>query len=332
VDVLNFHGEIAPPPPENPAPTVTLSASPASLSPGQSSALTWSSTNATSCTASGGWTGLKTATGQESVTPASTATYTLSCSGDGGTSSASTTVTINQSSSLNQSLGFNTLHSDVSDEFIGAAGTKPVSTRWAAKNFTSSNALVYWNGMNNVQLDGAGNVDIFAVRPTSGTYWTSTWLTGTKSYSGPHFIEARAKVPAGAGTWNSPIWEWDAPYGSNGPENDVIEQLGIEPQAYHTTIHSGGSEISKKNNTPYILANDYHTYAAAVYADRVDYYLDGTKTQTITKTEMAGKWGLVETPMVLNVSLNMGGWGGTPSSTLPSPIHMYVDYIRAYTP
>jgi hypothetical protein len=234
------------------------------------------------------------------------------------------------SGSLNQTLGFNTLNTAASDEFNGTSGTKPDSTRWNAKTFTGGSG-VYWNGMNNVQMDGSGSLDIFATRQSGGN-WLSSWISGNKSYAGTHLIEARAKMAGGNGPWNGPIWEWDAPYGTKGIENDVNEQLGKEPQAYHTTLHSGGPQISKSNSTPAILANDYHTYAAAVYADHVDYYFDGSKIQTITKTEMGGLWGFVETPMVLNINLDMGGWGGAPSSNLPSTVHMLVDYIRVYTP
>jgi beta-glucanase (GH16 family) len=234
---------------------------------------------------------------------------------------------------LNKVLGFNTLSSSASDEFDGTAGSKPDATRWHAKTFNASNgSVVYWNGMNNVQMDGTGNLDIFAIRGSDGLRWTSTWLSGNKSYAGPHYIEARAKLPAGSGTWNCPIWEWDAPYGTQGVENDVNEQLGKEAQAYHTTLHSNGQQVSKINNTASILANDYHTYGSAVYADHVDYYLDEVKIQTITKTELGGLWGYVENPLVLNISLDMGGWGGTPSTTLPGTLHMLIDNIRVYTP
>jgi hypothetical protein len=186
--------------------------------------------------------------------------------------------------------------------------------------------------MNNVSMDGAGNLDVAAIRDSSGG-WTSGWISGNKSYSGVHYLEARAKVAAGSsGPWSGPIWEWDAPYGSQGIENDVNEQIAKEPQAYHTTLHSSGTQVSKTNTTAAVLANDYHIYSAAVYADHVDYYIDGIKIQTITKTELGGKWGYVENPMVLNIDLDMGGWGGTPSTTLPGTVHMLVDYIRVYTP
>lgn len=79
----------------NPAPTVSLSASLNSIASGQTVTLTWSSSNATSCTASGGWSGARATSGTE-ATPALTAatTFTLTCTGSGGSSSASTTVSI----------------------------------------------------------------------------------------------------------------------------------------------------------------------------------------------------------------------------------------------
>ena len=87
-----------------PAPTVSLSASATSVTSGSSSTLTWSSTNATSCTASGlpagsaqvnSWSGTKTTSGSQTVTNLPTAgTYTLSCTGSGGTTRGSVTVSV----------------------------------------------------------------------------------------------------------------------------------------------------------------------------------------------------------------------------------------------
>jgi uncharacterized protein (TIGR03118 family) len=77
-------GKSAPPAPP-PTPTVTLSVSPTSITAGQSATLTWSSTQAVSCAASGGWSGSEAVTGTQAVTPAAagSATYTLTCTGAG---------------------------------------------------------------------------------------------------------------------------------------------------------------------------------------------------------------------------------------------------------
>ena len=79
------------------APTVSISFNPASITLGASSTLTWSSTNATSCTASGSWSGAESTSGSESVTPTATGpdTYTLDCTGVGGSTTQSATLTVN---------------------------------------------------------------------------------------------------------------------------------------------------------------------------------------------------------------------------------------------
>ncbi|MBV8147371.1 MAG: hypothetical protein JO184_20430 [Gammaproteobacteria bacterium] len=77
-------------------PSLFLSASPSSVSSGGTAQLTWSSTNASSCTASGGWSGNEPAGGNASTgSLASTTTYTLSCTGPGGMASRSVTVSVN---------------------------------------------------------------------------------------------------------------------------------------------------------------------------------------------------------------------------------------------
>ena len=83
-----------------PAPTVSLSASPTTITAGSSSTLAWNSSNATSCTASGAWSGTLGTSGSQSVSPAASSTFTLTCTGSGGSSSASATVTVNQVSNL----------------------------------------------------------------------------------------------------------------------------------------------------------------------------------------------------------------------------------------
>jgi hypothetical protein len=77
-------------------PTVTLTANPTTITDERNngSTLTWSSTNATSCIASGAWSGSKPLSGTASTGRIlSTKTYTLSCAGPGGSASAHATVT-----------------------------------------------------------------------------------------------------------------------------------------------------------------------------------------------------------------------------------------------
>jgi peptidoglycan/xylan/chitin deacetylase (PgdA/CDA1 family) len=75
-----------PPPPPTP-PTLTFTVSPQVITQGSSATLSWSSTNATSCTASQGWSGAKAVSGTQSVAPSATTTYALNCIGTGGSTS-----------------------------------------------------------------------------------------------------------------------------------------------------------------------------------------------------------------------------------------------------
>ena len=76
-------------------PNVFLSASPTSVSSGGAAQLIWSTTNASSCAASGGWSGTEPVSGSTGTgTLSSTTTYTLSCIGPGGKASRSVTVNV----------------------------------------------------------------------------------------------------------------------------------------------------------------------------------------------------------------------------------------------
>lgn len=81
-------------------PTVTISASPASIESGQSSTLTWTSTNATSASIDNG-VGIVPVSGTATVTPAATTKYTITVTGPGSTTSASATVTVGYDTSAN---------------------------------------------------------------------------------------------------------------------------------------------------------------------------------------------------------------------------------------
>jgi hypothetical protein len=77
------------------APVVTLTSDVASVASGGTANLTWTSQNATTCSASGGWTGSQQISGTVKTAAITTATtYTLSCNGVGGTTSKSVTVNV----------------------------------------------------------------------------------------------------------------------------------------------------------------------------------------------------------------------------------------------
>lgn len=87
------------PPPQQPVeqpkpqPTVTLSADPTSIQKGNSSTLSWTSTNATQLTIAPD-VGTVNAEGSTKVSPSDSTTYTITASGPGGSANATTRVTV----------------------------------------------------------------------------------------------------------------------------------------------------------------------------------------------------------------------------------------------
>jgi hypothetical protein len=85
----------AAPTPSGP-PTVSLTSSSLKGYTTENSSITWSSSNATSCTASDSWSGTKATSGNENYSFSSQGTYTftVSCSGSGGSASDSVTIEV----------------------------------------------------------------------------------------------------------------------------------------------------------------------------------------------------------------------------------------------
>jgi peptidoglycan-associated lipoprotein len=82
-----------PPPPPPAAPTATLAASPDVIQQGQSTTLTWQTTNASDINIEG--LGTVSASGSRTLSPGMSETYTLVAKGPGGTQDASARVTVN---------------------------------------------------------------------------------------------------------------------------------------------------------------------------------------------------------------------------------------------
>ena len=117
------------------APTVTLNAGPKTVANAATSTLTWTSTNATACAASGGWNGARGTSGSSVTSGLSAATtFVLSCSGPGGTS-APTSVTVNVVPSATLT----------AEPTLVASGS-PVVLTWISLNATACEASGGWSG------------------------------------------------------------------------------------------------------------------------------------------------------------------------------------------
>jgi hypothetical protein len=143
------------------APVVTLSTSSSSVATGHSVTLTWNATAAQSCTASGGWSGTEPVSGSLTTSALSTTTtFTLACTGAGGTASKSATVTV--SGAPAPSAPSVTLSANPT--LVAQGGSSTLT--WTSSNATSCTASGGWTG----------------TQTTSGSTSTSQ-LNGTTIYT-----------------------------------------------------------------------------------------------------------------------------------------------------
>jgi hypothetical protein len=120
------------------APTLTLGS--CSIVTGSSTTITWSSANATSCTASGAWTGALASTGSQTVTPTAvgTDTYTIVCANSSGNSQpTSETLTVTGPPPAAPTLTL------ASSTIVTGAST---TITWSSSNASSCAASGSWGG------------------------------------------------------------------------------------------------------------------------------------------------------------------------------------------
>jgi uncharacterized repeat protein (TIGR01451 family) len=139
-------------------PTITFTASPSTINPGETSTLSWTTSNATTVSISG-INGTQPANGSISVTPTATTTYTLTATGPGGTATASTTIVVDVNAAAPVIMSF-----AASPSRINSGQTSTLS--WATSNATT----VSISGVRGAQ-PANGSV---SVTPTATTSYTLT--------------------------------------------------------------------------------------------------------------------------------------------------------------
>jgi hypothetical protein len=129
-------GGSAPPPP-----TVTLTAIDPTIASGASTTIDWTSTNATTCTASGAWSGARATSGQQDTgVLTSSQVYTMTCTGSGGTTAPATaTVTVTAAPPA--------VSITASPNPVASGSGSTIS--WNVTGATSCLASGGWNGLKN---------------------------------------------------------------------------------------------------------------------------------------------------------------------------------------
>jgi len=165
-------------------------------------------------------------------------------------------------------------------------------------------------------------------------------------------FEVRAKVPGGEGIWPA-VWMLPSEdtYGgwASSGEIDILESKGSLTDRTYGTIHYGGEwPENTYTGTEYFLPegtfdDGFHTYAIEWYPDRIDWFVNGIKYQTLTKDQWysTAAPGSTTAPfdqdfhLIINLAVNGGFFNGTdqdannlPDSAFPQILE--VDYVRVY--
>ena len=167
--------------------------------------LTWSSTNASGCTASGGWSGSLTTSGSQTVAVAKSAGYALSCNGSGGSANASVVLT-----------AWNAPAPAVSLDASTVLPNSSVVVTWSSSNAdacTGGDALTGISGTSGNKTVGplaaAAIFSLSCSNPVFGAVTTSA--TATLSSTLTLNVNVQAQIPGtpviGANKKNLPDWQ-----------------------------------------------------------------------------------------------------------------------------
>lgn len=242
-----------------------------------------------------------------------------------------------------------------SDEFDGAAGAVPNAAHWSydlgnqeASGWGNHELEYYTSNARNAQTDGSGMLVITAEKAANpGPCWNGSpcGYTSARIHTNGKVsftygkVEARMKLPAGAGIWPA-FWTLGTDLASAGwpasGELDIMEFVGKTPNTVYGTAHGPGYSGAQGLNKPYDLgkpvADDFHTYTLIKRPNEVIWQVDGVEYHRITPASLpaGGTWAF-EKPMFVILNLAIGGdWPGSPDAATVFPAQMKVDWVRVY--
>jgi len=160
-------------------------------------------------------------------------------------------------------------------------------------------------------------------------------------------IEARTKVPSGAGLWPA-FWMLGSNFESSFDENganksnwpfvgeiDIMEYIGREPNLIFGTAHgpgySGALGLGRWNRQDYPIANEFHTYAIEWNYEGITWFYDGEPYFTLEREAVGDREWVFDHEFFIILNLAVGGtFPGTIALDTKFPTNYYVDYVRVY--
>ena len=148
-------------------------------------------------------------------------------------------------------------------------------------------------------------------------------------------IELRAKLPKGKGLWPA-LWMLGADiaevsWPASG-EIDLMEYVGREPGAIHTTLHtpaSHGNSVNTKKTIVEDLEEGYHIYKAIWTPDSISFFIDEKEVYVFEPETYDQEHYPFRKPFYFLINMAVGGtFGGQEIDDAALPAKFYVDYVR----
>lgn len=221
-----------------------------------------------------------------------------------------------------------------SDEF---SGTAVDTSKW---NFElglppGNHEQEYYKAQNATVANG--NLVITAKREQVGNqlYTSARMTTQNKFTASSGLIEARIKIPLGAGMWPA-FWMLGANINTvSWPrcgEIDIMEHINADNTLYGT-MHwdGGGGHVQYGLTTTIINPGNYHVYAITWDASSINWYVDGVQYVSGNIANNVNNTGAFHLPFFILLNLAVGGdFPGQYVDTSIFPASMYVDYVKVF--
>lgn len=164
-------------------------------------------------------------------------------------------------------------------------------------------------------------------------YTSARLITQGKAQWTYGFVEVRAKMPCGRGSWPA-IWmlgaegQWPA-----GGELDILEHMGQRPDWVFSTVHtSSGSGANGKGDgrTLATACTQFHNYQMLWTPTEIRFGVDGIQHSVYRNAGTGAAQWPFDRPQFLILNLAIGGdLGGTVDDSI-FPIQFEIEYARVY--
>ena len=182
-----------------------------------------------------------------------------------------------------------------------------------------------------------GMLIISAQKISTSNYTSTRIITKGKKEFQYGRIEARVKVPSGAGMWPA-FWALGNDIETNSWPNcgeiDIIEYVGKNPGQIFTSVHTPsiyGNTINTQITPTPNVEDDFHVYSIEWNKDFIEFFFDDSRVYRYAPQIQNNETWPFNKPFFFILNLAVGGnFGGPVANNIEFPREFIIDYVRVY--